>query len=266
MKKAIGLLALVLAMLNTFGQASTLNQKGKFFSYWGWNRGWYTSSDIHFTGDNYDFTLKEVKAKDRQSPFSFKEYFNPVSVSIPQTNFRLGYYLKDDLTLTIGFDHMKYVVTQYQVVDFEGEINEPNAGSYYQYNSPTIPLNKDFLQYEHTDGLNYVNSELAKTTKLFQGTRFGLQHIEVFLSQGFGLGIVVPRTDATLFGQGRSDRYHLAGYGINTTTGINVTFFKYFFVESNFKAGYLNMFDVQTTLNPSDKATQKFGFIHSLIG
>ena len=38
--------------------------KGKIFVYWGWNRGYYSNSDIHFTGDGYDFILEDVvKAK-----------------------------------------------------------------------------------------------------------------------------------------------------------------------------------------------------------
>ncbi len=32
--------------------------KGKIYAFWGWNRGWYSKSDIHFTGENYDFKLQ----------------------------------------------------------------------------------------------------------------------------------------------------------------------------------------------------------------
>ncbi|MFM9944334.1 MAG: hypothetical protein ACKVQB_03795, partial [Bacteroidia bacterium] len=66
--------------------------KGSFYLSWGWNREWYTKSDIHFKGNNYDFTLKSVEAKDRQTPFSLKNYFYPSSVSIPQINIGIGYF------------------------------------------------------------------------------------------------------------------------------------------------------------------------------
>ena len=35
----------------------TAHNKGKFYFYWGGNRGSYTNSDIRFKGANYDFTI-----------------------------------------------------------------------------------------------------------------------------------------------------------------------------------------------------------------
>lgn len=35
---------------------------GKFYFYWGWNRGWYSNSDISFEGTDYNLTLKNVVA------------------------------------------------------------------------------------------------------------------------------------------------------------------------------------------------------------
>ena len=40
-------------------------RKGDFFAYWGWNRAWYTNSDIRFEGADYHFVLKDVRAQDR---------------------------------------------------------------------------------------------------------------------------------------------------------------------------------------------------------
>jgi hypothetical protein len=82
--------------------------------YWGWNRSWYTDSDINFSGKNYDFTLMNVQAKDRQTDFAIDPYFNPVKFTIPQYNFRIGYQLNKNLDFSFGIDHMKYVVEQNQ--------------------------------------------------------------------------------------------------------------------------------------------------------
>jgi hypothetical protein len=35
----------------------TAHNKGKFYIFWGGNRESYSSSDIHFKGDDYDFTF-----------------------------------------------------------------------------------------------------------------------------------------------------------------------------------------------------------------
>jgi len=63
-------------------------QQGRFYAYWGWNRGWFTKSDISFKGKTYDFVLSEVVATDRQSKFTIEKYFSPTHLTIPQYNFR----------------------------------------------------------------------------------------------------------------------------------------------------------------------------------
>lgn len=70
------------------------DQKRGFYFYWGWNRGWYNTSALTFSGKNYDFTLKNVQAVDRQSTFSLEEYLNTKRITIPQYNLRIGYFLK----------------------------------------------------------------------------------------------------------------------------------------------------------------------------
>jgi hypothetical protein len=52
------------------------SRKGDFFFHWGYNSSWYGKSDIRFQGPNYDFTLKDVVAHDRQSKLSW-EYLKP---------------------------------------------------------------------------------------------------------------------------------------------------------------------------------------------
>jgi hypothetical protein len=53
---------------------------------------------------------------------------------------------------------MKYVMRNYQDVTINGQIN---VGSGYDgsYSGETINLKPNFLQFEHTDGLNYENIE-----------------------------------------------------------------------------------------------------------
>ncbi|TXD46456.1 hypothetical protein [Polaribacter sp. IC073] len=241
-----------------------VTNKGKFFVYWGWNRANYSDSDIRFTGDNYDFTLQNVKAKDRQTPFSFNDYFNPGRITIPQNNYRIGYFLKENYTISIGVDHMKYVMVADQTVKIDGEIN---SGSPFDgvYNNDDQILSKDFLQLEHTDGLNYVNVEFRRFDEI--GHFIGLNHknFQINLTEGFGAGILYPRTDVTLFNQERHDEFHIAGWGASAVVGLDVTFFKYFYIQSDLKLGYINLPDVRTTINPSDGASQSFYFFQKNI-
>ena len=85
----------ILSTTNTSAQSETLKAnhiKNRVYAYWGWNRGYFTNSDIHFSGDGFDFMLKDVIAKDRQSEFSFRTYFHPAKLTIPQTNYGIGFY------------------------------------------------------------------------------------------------------------------------------------------------------------------------------
>jgi hypothetical protein len=34
------------------------------------------------------------------------DYINPVKMTIPQTNFRIGYFINDHYSIALGVDHM----------------------------------------------------------------------------------------------------------------------------------------------------------------
>ena len=92
------------------------------YFYWGWNRCAFTNSDISFTSDNYDFTLDNVEAKDRATAFSLEQYFAIDKFTIPQYNFRLGYFFNEKYDLSFGIDHLKYVMIPDQIVNINGSI------------------------------------------------------------------------------------------------------------------------------------------------
>lgn len=229
-------------------------RKGNFFIYWGWNRAAYTTSDIYFSGNDYDFTLENVVAKDRQSPFSAKLYFSPNTLSIPQYNLRIGYFFHDKYTISIGADHMKYVMEQFQTVKINGTI--ANGTSFDgTYNDSDIEMSEDFLKFEHTDGLNYENIEVRRFDVIF-----GRKNFSFAANEGLGIGVLVPRTNTTLMNNARYDEFHLAGYGLSTVLALNATFFKYFFVQMEWKGGFIHMPDIRTTMYKSDRASQHFLF------
>ena len=123
MKKIIFLLLISLISLSSFSQQT--NKKGSYYITWGYNRSTYANSDIRFVGPGYDFTLLKAQALDAPTPLSeFKTYVDPGLLSIPQFNFHAGYFIKDNLSISIGWDHMKYVVTDGQTVKVNGFIND----------------------------------------------------------------------------------------------------------------------------------------------
>lgn len=238
---------------------SSTSNKGEVYVYWGWNLDAYTKSDIHFSGDNYDFTLFDVIANGRQSDFAYDPYFHPSKITIPQYNFRIGYFINDKYNISLGVDHMKYVVQDNQSVRIDGYI-EGTQSYDGVYDNENILLTKDFLEYEHTDGLNYINVELRRHEKLYQ-----LSFIKLNATIGLGAGALLPKTNATLLDNERHDDFHLSGFGVNGILGLQATLWRGFFVQTEFKFGYINMPDIRTTSDPTDRADQSFWFTQNAI-
>ena len=262
--KSFFLLVLLTIGLSNFSKAqNSPSKKGSLYFYWGWNWDAFTNSDIRFKGEDYDFTLQEVKARDKQFPFEGETYLNVGRMTIPQYNFRIGYYLSDNWEISFGADHMKYVMQQNQFVRINGFIGEAYGQFAGQYNGEAIELTKDFLQFEHTDGLNYLNIELRRSDQILDYKKFQFSVLE-----GFGLGALVPKTNTVLLGKERYDEFHTSGYGLSAVLALNFTFYRYFFIQSEFKSGYINMANIRTTASTMDSAEQSFFFaqINGVIG
>lgn len=232
----------------------SFGEKGTMFVFWGWNRAMFSKSDIHFTGNGYDFVLHDVVAHDRPSEISW-DYINPKEVSKPQFNFRYGYFIKDNLAIVLAQDHMKYVMDQNQTVGFTGNISDPAYANMVQNRQINLADEK-FLTFEHTDGLNYLNAGVEKYKKLLSKEK-----IEILWAYGGGLGVLFPKSNVKIFGNERSDRFHVAGFGTDIRTNINFIFWKRLMARIEGKCGYINMPDVKTTLNNKpDEASHDFVF------
>lgn len=242
----------------------TAHNKGKIYFYWGGNRDSYTKSDIHFKGSNYDFTLYDVEAVDRPVGWHV-DYINPAKMTIPQTNFRVGYFINDHYNISIGVDHMKYVMVQNQSARISGTY--PNSYNLTVINNGVVNLSDEsFLTFEHTDGLNYVNTEFSRVDDISKLFRIhDTDKIQVSLTEGAGGGFLYPKTNVMLMGQERHDDFNVAGYGVSAKAGINITFFKHFFIQGELKGGYINMPNIKTTFNNSDSASQHFLFFERVI-
>ena len=242
----------------------TTHNKGKFFISWGGNRDSYSKSDITFRGKDYNFTLENVPAHDKPKGWHV-DYINPSRMTIPQTNFRMGYFVSDHYSVAIGVDHMKYVMSQNKAVDINGYY--PNPGSYDELLANNqVLLTEEFLKYEHTDGLNYVNTEFSRHDDISSLFKIGnTDKIQVNLTEGVGFGLLYPKTNTTLLGKERHDDFHVSGFGTSLKAGLNVTFFKHFYIQGELKGGYINMQDIRTTQSTEDSASQDFFFFQQII-
>ncbi|NOY48565.1 MAG: hypothetical protein GXO84_10315 [Chlorobi bacterium] len=263
------LFALQLSAQNTVLKKYTSSNKGKFFISWGGNRESYSKSDITFKGEDYRFTIKDVSAHDKPKGWHI-DYINPTRITIPQTNIKLGYFISDHYSVSIGVDHMKYVMNRNKTKTLDGFINLPDneAGSVYNgvYNNESFFVSEEFLKFEHTNGLNYIYSEFARYDDI--SSIFNIHNtdkIQINITEGVAAGVLYPKSNTTLLSKDRYDEFHLAGYGLSVNVGLNFTFCKHFFIQTDLKGGYINMNDIRTTSDTSESASQHFWFLQRVV-
>lgn len=245
----------------------TESNKGKFFAHWGYNFSAYSKSDIHFTGPGYDFTLHHVKAGDRPTKLSMT-YLDPSRLSIPQFNFHFGYYIKDNYSISLGWDHMKYVVDIPQQVKITGHIDSeisnpgiPTGDRAGQYNGEPITVDSAMLTFEHTDGYNFASVGLERYDDILVD-RKGRQVLT--METGVDVGLLVPRSDVHLFGEGGNHYWNIAGYGASAKVGLQYRFWKGLYLQSSFKTGYTDLNNIRTTGRRGvDKAEQGIWFFEN---
>ena len=244
-----------------------VSNKGKFFFHWGYNFSSYTKSDIHFKGVGYDFTLYDVKAADRPTKLSMT-YINPSTISIPQFNFHFGYHIKDNYSISLGWDHMKYVVDIPQSVKIKGFINPeisnpgiPTGDWAGNYDGETVSLVDSVLKFEHTDGYNFAAIGVERYDDIWV-SKSGKQSLNTEV--GVEGGLLVPRTDVRLFGVGANHYWNVAGYGFAAKVGMQYHFLKWMYLQGSFKSGFTDLSNIRTTgRNNIDKASQTIWFFEN---
>jgi hypothetical protein len=149
---------------------------------------------------------------------------------------------------------MKYVMQNDVTVGFEGSIADSNYSS--MVDNGEIFLDQSFLTFEHTDGLNYVNTELEYFFGMFHS-----EHVRWNILGGAGIGMMLPKSNVKLMDYPQNDQFHIAGFGTDIKLGTELLLFRYFFLKGEFKLGYINMQDILTRGNEvDDRASQYFFF------
>ncbi len=222
--------------------------KGVFYFGWGYNLDYYGKSDIHFSNhssnpdERYDFTVSGVGAEDRPGLYNI---FNS-DIAIPQYAFRIGYFFNRSKTadwgIEINYDHAKYVAYDNQKVHVKGHLAGPNGGVDVDKDSITEPGKKSsgWMHFEHTNGANFALLDVVRRFSFYHTPN---QKLWVSAVAKLGAGFMIPRTDCTLFGVERDDKFHLAGYMLGSELAIRADFLKNFYVETAGKLNFVNYTD-----------------------
>ena len=107
---------------------------GSIYFSWGYNQEWYTQSTVHISqgalGNNYD--LIHVNGRDH---LGWDDGVFNKQLTIPQYNYRLGYYFnkKQDLAIEANFDHTKYLIRDMQEVHIKGTLHGRAVDSNFMF-------------------------------------------------------------------------------------------------------------------------------------
>lgn len=209
----------------------------RWYFYWGYNRGYFSKTNLHFHGPNYDFTLYNLKGHDQPEKFSWK-YFNPAEFSVPQYNVRLGYFFNRHFSVSFGMDHLKYVMTRNQPTTISGVISAEASPKYAgAYLNQPIQVEWDLLVFEHTNGFNLVSLDLEWQERLSKKTKpWGFSW-----NAGLGGIWVVTKTDVRVFTDGLDNDFHVAGFTMAGKTGPRLEWRRRAFLSAEAKCGYATL-------------------------
>lgn len=259
MKKLVVCILLFNSCCSVNAQKKNTLLKGMYIQ-WGYNTEWFTRSNIHFkmaNGDN--FKLHSAKAHDKPDMDAILE--KPLEVSIPQYNYRLGFYInkKHTKAFELNFDHIKYVVTDGQKVRVTGTIGGKAV------DGDSIVNAARFLHLEHTDGGNLLHLNYVQQNTILQTA--DKSRSLVTLLWKLGAGINIPRTDFTYRGDRLNNKFHIAGYNISAEAGARYYPFKKIFLEFTAKSGFVNYVNAlaNTTQLKGSRVNHSFGYIE-LVG
>jgi hypothetical protein len=234
----------------------TYSRKGSFYLQTGMNWAGFGMSDINFVGPGYDFTLEDVLAHDQ-----------PYKSSI-QYNIHAGYFITEHYSISVGFDHMKYVMDVPQQLRIDGVIEPQVSSPAIQtgqfagtYDSQPITVTPELVTLEYTDGFNYVSTHLQRFDDIWVSDN-GKKSLSI--ETGLGAGVIVPRADVKLFGVGMNNKLNVAGWVASLKAGLMLNFTKHIYFHGSFEAGHSSMYKIYTTgRNDTDKASQKLNFLQN---
>lgn len=250
----------VVTSFTSLGQRKTKNSygRGTLFAYAGYNRSFYTNSDIQFSGYNYNFKMADVKAYDNSQKVGLVDFKN---IDAPQFSARLGYYIKDHWALSLGIDQMKYVMANPNEVLISGNIEEgydETTNLSGNYDNLQFTTNRETFHYQNTKMSSYLRLGLTRDDRWFM-TRNG--EFAITSIMGIGIGGLMTSNDFTFAGRQDNGTSSFSGYGISANLGARFEFFRHLFLQLNANGGLQHQLNVKTRSNdPSAQAKHKYGY------
>ena len=230
------------------------HKTGSLYGSWGYNQETYTKSDIHVLqnglGNNYEFV--QVNGHDHEG---WNSGVINKALTIPQYNYRIGYYFNDkqDLAIELNFDHTKYIIVDGTSQHIKGTFNHRPVDSTVVFSQ----ANGDY--YYLNNGANFFLFNIVK--------RVGLHHsrnnnVRIDLTGKAGIGPVIPHVQNSFFGNANDPHFQLGGWTTGIELALRATFMRYAFIEFSQKLDYARYSNLKVY---DGTAKQSFGTYETIL-
>ena len=251
---------LLLQAQNAKAQNSTF--AGNFNFSIGLGSNFYSKSNLKFSGSGYDFSLDKVGLWQNSPAFSIPDFSKLLS---NQYAISVGYNIRRGVNLSLGIDRLKYGIKPGQSVFLNGYVSsemDTVSNLSGQYTNKLINLDSARIQFGSDVGMSFVSIELNLMQNLYRTKRRNF-----VVNAIYGIGAGVLHTNSTFnFGGFEESKSSLSGFGLNANAGLRFEFFKYFYLQPNLSAAFLDQIGVYTHQNAAkNKVSHFFGAFNTTI-
>lgn len=213
-----------------FSQKSNPGRTSEIWFSWGYNKEWYTHSDVHVSQPalNNNYTLVGIHSHDHPG---WDEGLFTSPISIPQYNYRLGFIFnrKKGLGFEINFDHTKHIIADGQQAHITGVLNGRQVDSTVNFSEA------NGFYYYLNNGANFLLFNLVKRWNWQQS---GTGNFRLDALGKAGIGPVIPHVQNSLFGKANDPGFQFGGWNIGAEYAIRATFYKFVYLEFSNKVDY----------------------------
>jgi len=240
LKRNVGVMAIFViafAPLFTSAQQKEKKRKHEFYFSWGYNKEWYTHSNLHISQPalGNDFTFENIKGYDH--PGWDGQLFTK-AISIPQYNYRIGYFIneKKGLAIEVNFDHTKFLFADNQISHVKGTVNGKPFDGNVLFKENDAPGADSSSYYFLNNGANFLLFNIVKRWHFFSNKK---ETIKIDALAKVGIGPVIPHVENKFFNQPPNDEhFQLGGWNVGVEGAIRATFFNYVYLEYTNKLDY----------------------------
>jgi hypothetical protein len=256
MKK--GMLVILFSFQIIVSLAQKKERKGEFYFSWGYNKDFYTNSNIYVNQPalNNNFVFKNTVLVDH--PGWDEGLFN-TPLSIPQYNYRFGYFFdkNKDWAFEINFDHAKALIKDNQTVHLVGTYNGAAVDSSFIFSKLGEGVSKNY--YYLNNGANFLLFNIVKRDRF---KTLSTKNIAIDGLAKFGIGPLIPHVQNSLFGKENISKFQFGGWNTGVEYALRSTFHNKLFLEFSGKLDYAAYYNLNVY---QGLARQNFGTLEFIL-